>query len=182
MNIFVLCTGRCGSTTFVRAAKHIANFTAGHETRTMFPGGARFAYPGNHIEADNRLSWLLGRLNEIYGDDAHYVHLRRDILGTAQSFRERWDSGIMKAYRAEILMGAGKHDVPDPEGRLAYCIDYCETVDSNIRLFLKDKSNKIDFRLENARNDWLRFWAWVGAEGDLDGSLKEWLVQHNARK
>ena len=32
MRVFVLCTGRSGSTTFVRACQHIDNYTASHES------------------------------------------------------------------------------------------------------------------------------------------------------
>jgi hypothetical protein len=66
-NIFVLCTGRCGSTTFIKAAGHIRNYSAAHESRTEELGHARFAYPNFHIEADNRLSWLLGRVDTLFG-------------------------------------------------------------------------------------------------------------------
>lgn len=52
MNVFVLCAGRCGSTTFIKAAQHICNFTSGHETLSGFIGDVRFNYPLNHIEAE----------------------------------------------------------------------------------------------------------------------------------
>ena len=32
-NVFVLCTGRCGSTTFTQACQHIQNYTASHESK-----------------------------------------------------------------------------------------------------------------------------------------------------
>ena len=82
-NVFVLCTGRCGSTTFDRACRHMTNWTAGHETRSHLTGPDRFAYPPRHIEADNRLSWMLGRLEQAYGADAAYVHLTRDAEAVA---------------------------------------------------------------------------------------------------
>lgn len=176
-NVFILCTGRCGSVTFVEAAKRISNYSAGHETRAAMIGHARLAYPVRHIEADNRLSWLLGRLNERYGDDAFYVHLERDILDVARSFLNRKDRGIMRAYRADILMGADKRrDVED----LAFCIDYCQTVNTNIRLFLKDKTRKMNFALESASADWVHFWELIGAEGDFDKALACWDTKHNA--
>lgn len=34
MNVFVLCTGRCGATTFHRACEHIENYSAGHDLST----------------------------------------------------------------------------------------------------------------------------------------------------
>jgi hypothetical protein len=174
-NIFVLCTGRCGSTTLISAAQHIRNFTAGHETRAQMVGKARFDYGDNHIEADNRMSWMLGRLDQVYGARAKYVHLMRDPVQTARSFDKRWNVpiGIISAYRNGILKGS------DAEPS-AVCVDYVETVTANIRSFLKDKPNWIEFRLENAQEDWRRFWEWSGAEGDFDASLAEWSTRHNA--
>ncbi len=86
MNVFVLCTGRCGSSTFIEACHHIANYTSAHESRSSLLGAERLAYPAQHIEADNRLSWLLGRLDAAYGDSAFYVHLQRNHPDTAASF------------------------------------------------------------------------------------------------
>lgn len=180
MNIFVLCTGRCGSVSFIEAAKHLSNYSSGHESRSALAGHARFAFPANHIEADNRLSWLLGRLDLAYGKDAFYVHLQRDLLGTARSFLQRWDRGIMKAYRTEILQGAGRKAFATEDDRLAYCIDYCDTVTRNIECFLRDKPHQMLFRLENAENDWHTFWTRINGRGDLAASLAEWQIRHNA--
>ena len=74
-NVFVLCTGRCGSTTFVQACQHIENYTASHESKISLLGDQRLEYSQNHIEVDNRLSWFLGSLDKKYGDNAFYVHL-----------------------------------------------------------------------------------------------------------
>lgn len=136
MNIFILCTGRCGSTTFIKACQHITNYTAAHESRSFMIGPERVAYPDNHIEADNRLSWFLGKLENAYGNDAFYVHLQREIRSTAKSFLKRWDFGIMKSYRTQIVMGLDKK-TPDIE-KIEVCVDYCETVNQNIKAFLKD--------------------------------------------
>lgn len=177
-NIFVLCTGRCGSTTFVRAAKYLENYSSGHETRTHCVGWERFAYPVRHIEADNRLSWFLGRLDARYGDSAYYVHLQRDLLDTARSFAKRANSGILRSYRSSILMGAS-NDLNADSDFLPLCIDYCLNVQANIDLFLRGKSHKMVFHLEAAEADWVRFWNSIDAVGDLDGSLKEWKIKHN---
>lgn len=178
MNVFVLCTGRSGSVTFIEACSHIQNFSAAHESRSHFVGAQRMAYPFNHIEADNRLSWVLGRLDEEYGDNAYYVHLQRDLLDTARSFQARYDKGIIQAYRQQIIMG-GEGRNPQLDS-IDFCVDYCQTVNSNIRAFLKDKTHKMDFSLERARADFTRFWSWIGAEGDLDAALGAWEVRHNA--
>lgn len=175
MNIFILNTGRCGSTTFIKACEHIRNYTAGHESRINLTGEQRLAYPDKHIEADNRLSWFLGRLDEQFGDDAFYVHLKRDTEATVNSFIRRMDFGIMKAYKRGILLDSSA--TADKE---RYARDYVDTVNSNITHFLKDKTRKMNFQLENAPHDFELFFESIGAEGDLTSSLAEWQTTYNA--
>ncbi len=178
MNVFILNTGRCGSTTFIKACQHISNFTSAHESRCHELGKARFAYPDNHIEADNRLAWLLGRLDRCYGDEAVYVHLKRNSNATANSYAKRlFPGGIIPAYRQGILQF-----LPDDVPYLAVCLDYYDTVTSNIELFLKDKTRKMTFQLEHARQDFPQFWALIGAEGDMDAALAEFNVAYNASR
>ena len=104
MNVFILCTGRCGSTTFAKACGHIANYSSAHESRFGLVGEDRLDYPEDHIEADNRLSWMLGPLAKLYGNEAFYVHLRRDNETTAASFERRWGTGIIEAYTSGVLV------------------------------------------------------------------------------
>lgn len=176
MNIFVLNTGRCGSTTFIKACEHITNYSAAHESRSSMLGNDRFTYPSNHIEADNRLSWLLGRLDRKYGDSALYVHLKRNDTDTARSFTKRYKSGIIAAYRGKGIL-TGLSENADP---MSVSLDYCDTVNSNIELFLKDKTNKITVTLEDIQNDFQKFWLWLGAEGDLTAALNEFKTSYNA--
>ena len=176
MNVFVLCTGRCGSTTFTKACAHISNYTAAHESRTGLLGPDRLAYPANHIEADNRLSWLLGRLDESYGDSAFYVHLKRDLQLTASSFVKRYDRGIMAAYRSPgILMDLPREAIPSE-----VAVDYCNTVNTNITLFLKDKTSKITIDLEAAKPGFIEFCRLIDANVNLHAALAEFDFQHNS--
>lgn len=175
MNIFILNTGRCGSTTFIKACQHISNYSADHESRSTLIGEQRLAYPDNHIEADNRLSWILGRLDNVYGDRAFYVHLSREQNKTAESFARRNEFGIMKAYREGLLMQEQQNDTA-----LELAQDYIETVESNIALFLKDKTHTLEFSLENAEQDFRKFWTDINAEGDLEAALTEWNTSYNA--
>lgn len=175
MNVFILNTGRCGSVTFIKACSHIGNYSAGHESCISFTGAQRLAYPDNHIEADNRLAWFLGRLGETYGDQAFYVHLRRHRQDTADSFVRRAEFGIMKAYREGILMGG-----QPGQSSMDIALDYIKTVESNIELFLQDKPNTMSFTLENAVDDFHSFWGRIGAHGDYDKAISEWSVNHNA--
>ena len=178
MNVFVLSTGRSGSLTFARACSHMTNFTAGHETRVPLLGAERLAYPDNHIEADQRLSWLLGRLDEAYGDSAYYIHLTRDPEQVARSWARRFHvlGGIAPAYRDAILANAAHGG---PVTRAEAAVDYVATVTANIRLFLKDKSHVMDFAVERAEQDFRRFWNWIGAEGNLAAGESEWSVRHD---
>jgi hypothetical protein len=59
-------------------------------------------------------------------------------------------------------------------------LDYCDTVNSNIEAFLKDKPRRLHFRLEHARADFERLCAAIGAEVDLPRALAEFDVRHNA--
>lgn len=177
MNVFVLCTGRCGSVTFVRACEHATNFSAGHETLARMTLDARLDYPANHIEADNRLSWMLGRLQKRWdASDAFYVHLKRDREATARSFALRLEqgTGIIAAYKSGVLMGARRAEPLD------ICRDYVDTVTANIELFLADKPNVMTINLETAIDEFPQFWRRVGMEGDLSAALSEWGVRHNA--
>lgn len=175
LNVFVLCTGRCGSVTFAKACSHAANFTVGHESRARISGRLRLRYPRGHIEVDNRLSWFLGRLESKYGNNAYYVHLFRNAEETAVSLNKRWHlhESIMRAYADQIHMARPK----DP---MAMCRDYIQTVTENIELFLRDKKNVSRISLETVRDLFPEFWTRIGAEGDLASAIKEWNTKHNA--
>jgi len=169
MNVFVLCTGRCGSVSLVEACRHIENYTCGHETRAGFVGLARLDYPDNHIEVDNRLSWYLGRLHFKYGPTAYYVHLKRDLDATARSYSRRRHVGIMNAFASGLLRQ--KTLSPDAQDSLKLARDICETMEENIRYFLLDKPHKMEMKLESIQSDFQEFWQRIGAQGDLSQAL-----------
>jgi hypothetical protein len=173
MRVFVLTTGRSASTTFAQACTHITNYSTGHESRWGLLGVSRLAYDDQHIEVDNRLSWLLGRLEEMYGDEAYYVHLVRDRQAVAQSyFRRRLGrESIIRAYSHGILYRS--------QTALEDCGDYYDTVNANIRLFLKDKTRVLLFDPDRAEQDFKKFWEQINAEGDLASALAEWRMAYN---
>ena len=51
-------------------------------------------------------------------------------------------------------------------------MDAVDTMDQNIRLFLKDKTSKMDFPIERAEELFPVFWERIGAEGDLGSALE----------
>lgn len=179
MNLFVLGTGRCGTTTFMRACKHVTNFTAQHESRVNAIGPARLDYPENHIEADNRLSWFLGRLEETYGDRAFYVHMLRDEEAVVKSYLKRWkvDHSITYGYRTAIVPN------PDPATPPIDVVrDMCRTINANVRSFMATKSHTAVLHLERAETEFPALWHAAGFEGDLEAALKEWRVPYNASR
>jgi hypothetical protein len=179
MRVFILCTGRSGSTAIIKACEGIKNFTCGHETLSHKFGKDRFDYPDNHIEADNRLAWFLGSLDKKFGDDAVYIHLIRDKDATVKSYNQRWKSRltIVKAFAEGILMTPV--ELLDDTSRLLVCSDYYDTVNSNIELFLKNKTQKIEIHLDNIKQGFQQLWNLIGAQGDLDLALQSFDEHHN---
>lgn len=178
MNVFVLCTPRSSSYTFAKACTYISNYRVAHESNSGLLGKKRVVYPENHIEVDNRLAWFLGYLDELYGDNAFYVHLIRNKQKTAISINKRWNlpASIINAYGRAILVRGDSQ----LENDLEVCEDYYETVTKNIQLFLKDKSHKIVFKVENAQENFREFWQKIGAKGNLELALETWDRKHNA--
>ncbi len=174
MNVFILNTGRCGSSTFIAACQHIQNYSSAHESLSTKTGTHRLAYPDNHIEADNRLSWFLGKLDNKYADNAFYVHLKRNKQQTTESFIKRRDYGIMRAYKEGILLGGEQMQTPADIAE-----DYIDTIEANIRLFLKDKTQKMEFSLENPEHDFAIFLTKISAQCDINKAMNEWKINHN---
>ena len=179
MHVFILCTGRTGSSTFIKACKHITNYSSGHETRVKRTGEARFAYPDNHIEADNRLSWFLGGLENTFGDSAFYVHLTRDKEATVESFNRRWKNkgSIVKAFSESILFTSTLFQSKKDKERI--CGFYVDTVNTNIEVFLRNKSHKMTIRLEKLEKEFPKFWEAIGAEGDFQKAVRELRTRYN---
>ncbi len=178
-HVFVLTVGRSGSNTFAQACSHISNYSSGHETRSWEIGPSRFDYPNGHIEVDNKLSWMLGQLDEKYGDDAFYVHLNRNKAQVVESWDQRWNLSFSNIrFFTEGVLSNVPELLSDTD-RLVVGAHHYDTVNANIRLFLKDKSNVLTVHLEDIENDFVRFWHEIAAEGDLDNALAEFNVRHN---
>lgn len=182
MRVFVLCTGRSGSLTFIRACSHISNFTSGHESRSRRLGDDRFDYPDGHIEADNRLSWFLGTLDIRFGNDAIYVHLIRDREDTIRSYNRRWirNGSLIRAY-CEGIQQIALHKL-DSQRRLDVVADFYDRVNDNILYFLKDKDNKLSIPIEMAADNFPLFWDKIGAEGNLEKAILSFEKRHNRSK
>lgn len=181
MRVFVLGTGRCGTTTFVRACEHLDGFSAGHETRVRRIGDDRFDYPDGHIEADNRLAWFLGALGDRFdGTDVLYVHLRRRRDDVIASFLERWDAGhrtsIIRAFAHAVVMHPSEWAADRVED---VCAFYVDTVTANIAAFTAGRPS-IEVHLESIVDAFPAFAGRIGATGGTDRAMAELEVRHNA--
>lgn len=185
MRVFVLCTGRCGSTTFIKACEHIENFSAGHESLKYESlskrlDAQRLNFPDNHIEADNRLSWFLGDLDMRFDDDTYYVHLKREKKKTVNSFNQRWnfDVSIIRAFCVGILMIPPHYWLNDDE-KVRICELYYDTVTSNIDSFLRNKKATQTINIETIQEDFAVFWKRIGAKGDFQAAIREFQTLYN---
>jgi hypothetical protein len=182
VNVFVLTAGRSGSHTIAYAFSHATNYTVGLEYLDRRMGKDRFAYPDNHIEVDCRLTWMLGRLDEAYGKDAYYIHLRRNREDTARShtikFSER--KGIGALIASHYIVGVARLASKDsPANAYMGSLDYVDNVTANIRHFLKDKPHQREVWLEELDKDFPTLWREIGAEGDLSAALEECRTKHS---
>ena len=169
---------------FANACSHLENYTSAHESLVDQIGVARFAYPENHIEADNRLTWHLGQLAQKYdSQDVFYVHLRRDPEKIAQSYLKRWAeisfrAGIMPAFANGIVMRGSEWPT---EEKINVCRFYVETVIANNLEFLETRPH-MDVSLEDNGVSFANFLDRIGAVGDLDLMKQEWSKPHNDHK
>ena len=93
----------------------------------------------------------------------------------ADSFLARWDGGIMLSYRTII---SPTHSEP----HIDVAADFIHTITANIELFLRDKTNKMSLQIEHASDQFPEFWRAIGAEGDLNLALQEFLTRYNPRE
>lgn len=182
MRVFILSTGRSGTLSFARACKFISNYTAGHETRARRLGKDRFAYPDQHIEADNRLVWFPGAMDREMSKDVFYVHLIRDRKATVESYNRRWVryGSLIRAY-CEGIHQITLHRL-DKGKRLEVVEDFYDNVNENIRHFLKDKEKVLTIHLEQIQEEFPLFWNEIGAEGDLAKALETFQTRHHSTK
>ena len=188
MNVFVLCTGRCGSATFAKACGHITNYTAAHESnnpwlhRDVKAPYRSLEFPANHIEIDNRLAWFLGALQKQYGNDAYYVHLLRRPQEVAASLATRGKGTIVNFFAAGVLQYFKAAGDLNESQRYDVALQYWYTVNDNIDGFLRDKPRRIVMWLHDIAGPFQQFWQEIGATGDLPAALAEWQTHHNASR
>lgn len=166
MRVFVTGTGRCGTTTFYQACRHITNYTSAHETEAgRIPS---YDYPDRHIEVSHLLVVGIPYIREHFPDSV-WVHLTRDRHACIQSIRgQLW--GEIVAWSREWYLT--DHPALVYEAAQAYY----DRVTELCRVLLPDA---ITIPIEQAREWFPYFWHKIGAEGDMDAALDEFDRAYN---
>ena len=166
MRVFVTGTGRCGTTTFYQACRHITNYTSAHETEAgRIPS---YQYPDRHIEVSHLLVVGIPFIRQHFPDSV-WVHLTRSREACIQSIRgQLW--GEVAAWSREWYLT--DHPALVYEAAQAYydrVIELCQVL-------LPDA---ITIPIERAREWFPYFWHKIGAEGDMDAALNEFDRAYN---
>ncbi len=188
MNVFVLCTGRCGSVTFSKACGHITNYTSGHETRLTgslhYMGVHSVNHPERHIEVNPQLIWRLGWLAKFYdGKPVYYVHLKRDEEAVARSyFNKFYQKAQGVAWAWWVLVGKPKPvDATGRKPLSSVFFDMVVTMNLSIETYLKNRPH-MTIDIENPKEKFREFWNEIGAEGNLDAALGEFDTHYNTNQ
>jgi hypothetical protein len=122
---------------------------------------------------------MLGAIDSQYGNEAFYVHLKRNKAEVVKSWNERWNYSFsnIRAFTEGVLSNVPEL-LTDAEKQIIGEMHY-DVVNANIELFLRDKSNILTVRLEEIESDFPRFWEAIGAEGDFNAAMAEFKVKHN---
>lgn len=180
MRVFVTGTGRCGTTTFSMACRHITNFTCGHETMVGRVTPARLDYPDGHIEVDPHLAWMIGPMVERH-PEAYFVHLQREKEQVVDSWRRR---GILPhsgpAPLIDVICQAQCKRLPPQQYGAALGLLY-DMVNANLRVALQ-RVRSTHIWLHEANVDFPRFWRAIDAEGDMRAALAEFDRRYNASR
>ena len=176
MRVFVVSTGRCGSTTFSKACQFISNYTVAHQWHHGQVGN--YEYPDDHIEVDPRLSYSLPLLIEKY-PTAKYIHLQRERESCIKSLSKRKSTGFFMRFHF------GAIDKNLQKGAEVY---YDITNSLINKILLGANSQTIHVWLENLisldyeNNDWQKIWNFIKAQGNFKDSLAQWKIKYNITK
>ncbi|MAJ43932.1 MAG: hypothetical protein CMF96_04190 [Candidatus Marinimicrobia bacterium] len=170
--------------TLIKACNHITNYTSVHESGRFLESDQKYnlIYPENHIESDNRLTWFLGTLDKLYGNDAFYLKLTREKEKISNSYlkRKTLNQGILQAFAVNIFQQK-KWSISN-SGYDWAAKHYVDTVYNNIDFFLKNKSNKMELDIDYPIKSFKEFWLKINAEGDLKSATREFSKKYNSSK
>jgi len=170
MRVFVTGTGRCGSVTFARAAGHLTNYTAAHEThwgRQLPPPAVD--YPDNHVEVAPQLVYFLPDLVRRY-PGSRWVHLIRNDRAACVESMADWCRPEMAGFGRQWFNNGDA-----VAGARAFYAATNDLIEALVPAALR-------FEIEQPARGWPVFWNWIAGEGNYEAGLREFRTRHNARK
>lgn len=178
MNVFVTGTGRCGTVTFSKACRHIANYASGHETMAGKVVIGRLEYPDRHIEVDPHLGWMIGSVVEKY-PDAFFVHLQRRKEEVVESwFRRGIQAHSGTAPMIDVIYQTVSGRLSPNQYRAALGLLY-DAVNANIRAALRCV-RAMHLWLHEAKQTFGKFWKEIRVEGDFQAACAAFDRRFNA--
>ena len=162
------------------------NYTAAHESMFGRPAAERFGpngYRDQHIEADTNMAWFMGPLRKRYGDNAYYVHLKRNRDATAKSLMGLIGrGGFADGYAGTMFLS----NTPPRENLEQSCLtmlyDYVDTMTANIDWFLEHHpaGKQVTIDIDKPQHRFLQMWNDIDAKGNLGAALREFNTHYNA--
>lgn len=169
MQVFVTSVGRTGSVSFREACRY-TQYRTGHETKNGL-----LEYPDDFIEVSPHLRHCVAHLAAKY-PEAKWVHLKRAPEACIASLARLDRGAVMRAYEtlhSSILPSTQLIDIA-----FRYYWSEIDVIEAQLERVPADQ--RMELHLETISDAWPLFWAWIGAEGDLDGSLASWRVVRNS--
>lgn len=171
MRIFVVGTGRCGTSTFYHACRHATNYTVGHESRAGRIND--YCYHDNYIEVSSHLAFAVPLLME-RNQGCRFVHIIRSKAACVASMAETREA--IKAFAFGISEGNPRHG----SEYLEWAAWLYDLINANITATVQTAWNAFLFHMDYADREWEECWRFMGCEGDFEASLAEWRWKYNA--
>ncbi|HEV8485823.1 MAG TPA: hypothetical protein VGV87_19935 [Blastocatellia bacterium] len=95
---------------------------------------------------------------------------------------KRGRRSILFSFSQGILQHYDEAERLSDRERYQIGLQYWDTVNDNIDLFLRDKSQKMTLWLHDIKDPFRSFWGRIGAQGDIEAAAAEWDTRHNVTK
>ncbi len=156
MRIFIVGTGRSGTSTIWQACRTIPGMQAGHESHVGTENVGNWDYPENHIEVSSQLIIGLPILKRKY-PDALWVHVIREREACVSSLA-RQVGPAMDWFAHQWWMFTAGVD------RWAAAAAFYDSMNLTIVDLLPD--DPFTFHIERAHEQWPEFLRWAGLDCD----------------
>lgn len=174
MRVFVVGTGRCGTSTFRHAASLALNKSVRQES-AYWNGVSHREYLDGCIEIGHQLTWVLSYLLHRYRD-SKIVHLVRDKESCVRSLQKNGLGTIPSWYN---MLYAGCHENGNP---CPPCSDLFDIYYDQVNFSIPNVTpthRYFRLKLEAAKEQWRACWDWMSCEGDFERSLACWAKKYN---